>query len=68
MDLVVTAHNDSYPVNEYNKLLSSKWTEYPCLVANQARKIIECIFICLLEEHNNDIPAVSQLEKLNKQL
>ena len=64
----MTTHNDLYPVHEYNKLLSSNWTENPSLVANQARKIIECIFICLLKDHNIEVPDVPQLGKLNKQL
>lgn len=64
----MTTHNHLYPVHEYNKLLSSNWTENPSLVANQARKIIECIFICLLKDHDIEVPDVPQLGKLNKQL
>ncbi len=56
------------PYDEYIKLISSDWFNNPDLVANSARKILECIFICLLTEHDIPIPKAPQLSTLNKSL
>lgn len=56
------------PYEDYSKLIMSDWSSNPDLVANGARKILECIFICLLDDHNIPIPKTPQLGKLNQLL
>ena len=49
----------------YNELIRSDWLVRPEPVANQARSILECLYHCILSDHNIEIPANSSLQLLN---